>query len=227
MQIHTAFFAALRFTFLAIILFIVIPPASVLSSSTETDSLNLSRININKTAMFTLGAWAIGNIAVNGTLIALQSNQTPQNRSTVYYFQQMNVFWNLVNLGLAAGGLYGAYTETPHGISLFETIDKQASIERILLLNAGLDVAYISAGSWMLEHSKNSADQRNLWQGYGQSLIVQGIFLLVFDAATYFVHHHTAEPLLRKIFSDVSVGILPQTLFPTGNALGIAISWKL
>ena len=157
--------------------------------------------------MFTLGAWSLGNMAVNGTLLALRSNIPSENRPSSYYFQQMNVFWNVVNLGLAAGGLYGAFTENPRGVPLFETINQQASIERILLLNAGLDVAYIAAGAWMLERSKNANDNANLWQGYGQSLIFQGAFLLLFDVGVYAIHHSISEPLLREILRSASIGI--------------------
>ncbi len=177
------------------------------NGNTLSDSLNASRIQINKAAMFTLGGWSLGNMAINGTLLALQSNVPSENRPPSYYFQQMNIFWNVVNLGLAAGGLYGAFTENPQGISLFETINQQTSIERILLFNAGLDLAYIAAGAWMLERSKNTSDNANLWQGYGQSLILQGAFLLLFDIGVYAIHHSTADPLLREILRAASIGI--------------------
>ena len=181
------------------------------------DSLNSSRIVINKTAMFTLGAWALGNIAANSTLLALQSNLAPSERGSAYYFQQMSVFWNVVNLGLAASGLYGAYTENPAGMSLFESIDKQSSIERILLLNVGLDCAYIAAGAWMLERSTNKQDASSLWKGYGQSLLVQGAFLLVFDVVVYGIHHSTSEPFLRELLANARVGVLP------GGSLGLGV----
>lgn len=173
------------------------------------DSLNATRNTINKTAMFTLGSWALGNMAVNGTLLALQGNIPPAERGSAYYFQQMNVFWNVVNLGLAAGGLYGSLTESAHGISLFETVEKQASIERILLLNAGLDAAYMAAGAWMLERSKTASNQATLWQGYGQSLVLQGAFLLIFDVTVYMIHHTASEPLLHELLNSVRFGLLP------------------
>lgn len=185
------------------------------------DSLNSSRIAINKTAMFTLGAWALGNIAANSTLLALQSNLPSTERGSAYYFQQMNIFWNVVNLGLAVSGLYGAYTESPAGISLFESIDKQSSLERILLLNAGLDCAYITAGAWMLERSTNKQDASSLWKGYGQSLLLQGAFLLVFDIVVYGIHHTTSEPLLRELLSHVNVSILSGG----GLGLGVTVRW--
>jgi hypothetical protein len=183
--------------------------ASAASADSLQDSINATRNTINKTAMFTLGAWALGNMAVNGTLLALQANRVPAERGSGYYFQQMNVLWNVVNLGLAAGGLYGSLTEPTHGISLFETVERQASIERILLLNAGLDAAYMAAGAWMLERSKTAPDQAALWQGYGQSLVLQGAFLLIFDITVYMIQHNANEPLLRELLNSVRFGLLP------------------
>lgn len=185
--------------------------AQVSAASTDSlqGSINATRNTINKTAMFTLGAWALGNIAINGTLLALQANRMPTERGSAYYFQQMNVLWSVVNLGLAAGGLYGSLTEPAHGLSLFETVEKQASIERILLLNAGLDAAYMAVGAWMLERSKTAPDQAALWQGYGQSLVLQGAFLLIFDVTVYMIHHTASEPLLREILNSARFGLLP------------------
>lgn len=148
--------------------------------------------------MLTLGSWAVGNVAVNGALMT-------RSEGSAYYFQQMNVFWNVVNLGLAAAGYWGAVQEQPSLISLAETVQKQSSIESILLLNAGLDVAYMIGGAWMLEHAKTSADAER-WRGYGQSLLLQGGFLFVFDVAMYALHHIQAMPALEQILRSVQVG---------------------
>ncbi|MCS6808894.1 MAG: hypothetical protein NZ661_08785 [Candidatus Kapabacteria bacterium] len=182
---------------------------ATLYAQSPIDSLNISRITINKAAMITLGAWAVGNIALNGALLAFQHPPASAERPAAYHFQQMNVFWNVVNLGLACAGLYGAYTETPTGSSLFETLSRQSSIENILLFNAGLDIAYIAAGGWMIEHSKNTTSQHSLWKGYGYSLILQGAFLLVFDATVFAIHHITAEPLLRTILAYSRIHVSP------------------
>jgi hypothetical protein len=164
-------------------------------------NLNASRIQINKLGMLTLGLWAVSNMAVNGALMT-------RSEGNAYYFQQMNVFWNVVNLGLAAAGYWGAVQEQPSAISLAETVQKQSSIESILLLNAGLDVAYMAGGAWMLEHSKTSADAER-WRGYGQSLLLQGGFLLVFDVAMYVLHHAQGSPALEQILRSVQIGANP------------------
>ena len=181
---------------------------------TALDSLHTTRLAINKTAMLTLGAWAVGNIALNGSLMLGSSRQTDQ---TPFYFQQMNVFWNVVNVGLAASGYFGALSEPASAISLANALEQQASIERILLFNAGLDVAYIAAGAWMLERSKTDTERTALWQGYGQSLFVQGGFLLLFDVSVFAIHHLTTEPMIRNVLQSVR-------LTSNGAGLGLGVS---
>jgi hypothetical protein len=181
---------------------------------TALDSLYTTRLAINKTAMLTLGAWAVGNIALNGSLMLGSSRQTDQ---TPFYFQQMNVFWNVVNVGLAASGYFGALSEPASAISLANALEQQASIERILLFNAGLDVAYIAAGAWMLERSKTDTERTALWQGYGQSLFVQGGFLLLFDVSVFAIHHLTTEPMIRNVLQSVR-------LTSNGAGLGLGVS---
>jgi hypothetical protein len=169
------------------------------------DSLTAIRTGINKTGMLTLGAWALGNIAVNGALMLGAGNGA--ERGSAYYFQQMNVFWNVVNLALAGFGYYGASTESLQGLSLFDAVSKQASIEKTLLLNAGLDLAYCAAGAWMLERSKTDTERTALWQGYGQSLLLQGAFLFVFDVSLVVIHTTATEPLLKNVLESVQLGM--------------------
>lgn len=121
-------------------------PAATLAAARSLDSsfsshllplkLNASRIAINNTAMLTLGGWAVGNMLINGLAMT-------RSAGSAYYFQQMNLFWNIVNLGIAGAGFWGTFTETPAAYTLYQSLDKQASIESLLLLNAGLDVAYM------------------------------------------------------------------------------------
>jgi hypothetical protein len=207
-------------TLFVMVFALMIPTQSMYAQTLSTqdftalDSLHTTRLAINKTAMLTLGAWAVGNIALNGSLMLGSSRQTDQ---TPFYFQQMNVFWNVVNVGLAASGYFGALSEPASAISLANALEQQASIERILLFNAGLDVAYIAAGAWMLERSKTDTERTALWQGYGQSLFVQGGFLLLFDVSVFAIHHLTTEPMIRNVLQSVR-------LTSNGAGLGLGVS---
>ena len=161
----------------------------VQAQSDELIRYNERRLQITRIGMLTLGGWAIGNMAVNGALMGGTSGSR-------YFFHQMNVFWNIVNIGLAGAGYYSAATADPTTLSLSESIREQNSVEKLLLLNAGLDVAYMAGGFYLIERSRRDSPQAERWKGYGQSLILQGGFLLVFDALLYTVLHQPSSELL-------------------------------
>lgn len=157
---------------------------------------NLERLNLQKTGMITLGSWAIGNIAISG--IKMNSTSGSQFR-----FHQMNVFWNVVNLGIAAGGYYGAASANPEDFTAMETLKEYHTFNKILLLNAGLDVGYLLGGLYLKERSKNSSKRQNMFKGYGQSIMLQGAFLFVFDVALYGFMNEQTQAFLNS--TDLSL----------------------
>ncbi|MFN3873915.1 MAG: DUF6992 family protein [Ignavibacterium sp.] len=174
----------------------------------QTDSLfhsfHQSRNNINETAMLVLGGWAAGNILM-GTYGSFKA------KGEVKYFHQFNTIWNVVNLGIAAFGYLNAVNANPSSMTNLEILNDYNSLQSFLLLNAGLDVAYIMTGFYLKERSKNSSSAQRL-RGYGNSLLLQGGFLLGFDVALYFIHKSNANinlyPHLESLISGgVGVGI--------------------
>ena len=171
--------------------------------------LNTQRLQINKTGMYILGGWAVANIAGGAILRS-------QTVGTTRYFHEMNVFWNVVNLGLAGAGLYGAYRTDPASFTAWQSLQEQQSIEKILLFNAALDLAYIAGGAYMIERSRRVENKPERIKGYGQSLIMQGGFLLLFDATLYLIHQKSASPLLQDLLSRVQV---------TENGVGLVLNF--
>lgn len=141
-------------------------------------SFNEMRLERQKTGMWVLGAWALGNI---GTGIALSSRRD----GSAKYFHQMNAGWNLVNLGIASMGYLAAVRTDPSAGGLYESVQSQYQIQKILLLNTGLDVAYMAGGAYLIERSKNDRKNPDRLKGFGQSILLQGGFLFVFDLAQY------------------------------------------
>jgi hypothetical protein len=133
--------------------------------------------------MSVLGSWAVGNILV-GTPLYFTSDG-PRRR-----FHEMNVAWNLVNLGIAGAALAGAVRDEPN-LSVEQAREEQRRLESALLLNIGLDTAYIASGWALLERSQRSVPDSDRWRGYGYSLLVQGGFLLVFDLVFYLFQRNT------------------------------------
>ena len=176
--------------------------------SAQSDSLyqsfHLSRLNINQNAMLVLGGWAAGNI-----LIGTYGNFKASGDSK--YFHQFNALWNVVNLGIATFGYINAINSDPSSMTHLEIIKDYNSLQSFLLLNAGLDAAYIATGLYLKEKSKNSVSADRL-KGYGNSLLLQGAFLLAFDISLYFIHQNNANinlyPHLESLLSGgVGIGI--------------------
>ena len=153
---------------------------SIFSQNLMLPSFNQERNDLNRKGMVVLGSWAGANLITNGILL---SNSSGSDK----YFYQMNVYWNVVNGTLAGLGVLGA-KKMQRNLSAFQSLEEQSSTEKTFLINTGLDVAYVMTGVYLLEKSKNSIDSQDMLKGYGQSVILQGGFLLLFDGIMYGVH---------------------------------------
>lgn len=194
-------------TKILLLIFLIMPIIQLAAQDIVSDSLksfHQSRMNINENAMLVLGGWAAANILV-GTYGNFKANGESK------YFHQFNAAWNIVNLGIAAFGYFNAVNSDPALMTNVEIIKDFNSLQNLLLLNAGLDVAYIATGFYLKERSKNSSSAERL-RGYGNSLLLQGGFLLAFDIALYFIHQNDADinlyPHLESMLAGgVGVGI--------------------
>lgn len=173
------------------------------TSEPESQRLHQERVNTGIVAMEILLAWSAANIIAGGAGLAIDDERRPRR-----YFHQMNAAWNVVNAGIATAGLLGLRGELGAEPSALEAFKDAASFEKILLLNAGLDVAYIAAGSYLNERGRRTDSDR--LRGYGRSLWLQGGFLLIFDLLVYAAtHRHT-----NAMFDALQVT-------PTG----VAVTW--
>ncbi len=153
---------------------------NIFSQNLTLPNFNQERLDLNRKGMVVLGSWAGVNMITNGILL---SNSSGSNK----YFHQMNVYWNVVNGALAGLGVLGA-KKMQRNLSAFQSLEEQSSTEKTFLINTGLDVAYVMTGVYLLEKSKNSIDNQDMLKGYGQSVILQGGFLLLFDGIMYGMH---------------------------------------
>ncbi|PJJ53303.1 DUF6992 family protein [Hymenobacter chitinivorans] len=158
-------------------------------------ALNHGRELLAEHGMAVLGTWALLNLLVSGYLVA-----RTDGRFETHYFHQMNVGWNFVNAVLAVVGIVRANPNHVAGLTLAASLEAQFNFEKILLLNAGLDVAYLAIGSWLRARGQTAEAQRpERLLGFGRSLWLQGGFLLLFDAGFYLVYHHYAAELLALV----------------------------
>lgn len=117
-------------------------------------------VSLNR-GMWVLQGWGLGNMAT-GIPMAIASKD-PQTTA----FFQMNAGWNVVNVGLASASLIRK-----------KPIDTQ-KFKRLFFVNAGLDVGYVTAGILLSRSGNINNDPQQV--GFGNSIILQGTFLFVFD----------------------------------------------
>ncbi|MEN0004535.1 MAG: hypothetical protein AAF798_10335 [Bacteroidota bacterium] len=175
------------------------------AQSLDLPTFNENRLERQRTSMLILGSWAIGNIAVGATLAG-------QRQGVEREFHIMNAGWNAVNLVLAGVGYYTAVKTDPSSFDLYQSIQEQQSIEKVLLFNAGLDVGYMLGGLYLMERGKSATKNADRLEGFGKSILLQGAFLFVFDLGAYFYIHSNAkdlEPLLSSLtISGNEIGVV-------------------
>ena len=166
------------------------------TSFTQIQEFNTQRHTMDKRLMLGLGSWASMNLV--GSSIGWAVSEDQSNKA----FHQMNVFWNAVNLGLSIPGYLKA-NKGKTKLSLAKTIEEQHKTETIFLINAGIDLAYISSGILLRNRQEQNMDKKNQFIGFGNSIILQGGFLLVFDWIAFGMHRNHARrnlnPILKKI----------------------------
>ncbi|GAA5023229.1 hypothetical protein GCM10011506_05920 [Marivirga lumbricoides] len=148
-------------------------------------------IEIRKVGMAILGVWALGNIVI-GSMVR---NRLEGEKA---YFHEMNVFWNIINLVIAGAGYYFTITGAVPATGA-EQLSGQIEFQKILLFNCGLDIAYIMGGIYLLEKAKNISKKPLRLKGYGKSVILQGIFLFVFDLLLYSIHQNNTISIVELI----------------------------
>lgn len=164
---------------------------------------NQQSARMNQAAMGVLLGWALLNIGT-GTVGHFTSTGETQA------FWQANAAWNTVNLAIAGLSLRGQATASPQSWDLARSLAEGQKMEKLLLLNAGLDVGYLAFGAFLLErgHRTDSARLR----GWGKSLLLQGGFLLLFDSVLWGLNASLNSKLTAR-------------LAPAPSGVGIILTW--
>jgi hypothetical protein len=105
------------------------------------------------------------------------------------YFHEMNVLWGAVNAGIAFMGMSGVRKEMAAKYNYKQAYDRYRSNKKLYLINAGLDVLYIAGGVALNEYGRTAGKDQAIYQGFGKSIAIQGIALLLFDNIMFASHH--------------------------------------
>jgi hypothetical protein len=180
--------------------------AQEISFKDSLAAYNLHRIHITKTGMEVLGSWGIVSITggAAGYFTAKQDE--------LKYFSEMNVLWGVVNTGIAAVSLAGVKREMAAKMEFQQSYGRYLSNKRLYLINAGLDVLYIGAGIGLTAYGQNQKKDPAIYTGFGKSITVQGIFLLLFDNIMFSANQLDNSKWFRLMneirFSGKSVGVV-------------------
>ena len=129
----------MRITLFTLFLFFALQQ---LSAQTTLIDWNRSRLQRTERSMWVLGGWAAANIAIGAIGMGRAKGEARA-------FHQMNLGWGVINLGLAASGVWTASHTDPASLDWWSSQQELARLEKILLFNAGLDVGYVAAGAWL------------------------------------------------------------------------------
>ncbi|WP_051295782.1 DUF6992 family protein [Eisenibacter elegans] len=168
------------------------------------------RRELQRSGSAVLGSWALLNIG-SGLAMASQTNGSTQ------HFYEMNAYWNIVNLALAVPGFIAARPgRQPQYRNPRESLLEQRKIERIFLINAGLDLGYVAGGYYLSRlSSRDKPAQEARFVGFGQSIMAQGAFLLGYDLWMYLrhrrnrlQHHDSLEQRLSLYPQPYGMGLI-------------------
>lgn len=168
---------------------------------------NQRRLRINQDGMSILLGWAAVNMGVGTAGYFMADDPTWKA------FHQMNAGWNIVNAAIGTFGLASALGDNPAGYGLVETYRQSQQIQTILAVNLGLNVAYMVGGGFLWERGLRKGSERAI--GFGQSLILQGGFLFVFDGVLLY--------LQNRALDDFSVQVKPLVGELTGAM--VSVTW--
>jgi hypothetical protein len=161
----------------------------------ELYEFNKSRNRKTSRGLKVLGGWAAANIATSGILY-FNTNGTDR------HFHEMNLMFNGVNAIIVAASLL---PKEKNDLDLTKTLQWQSNTEATYIANAALDLLYSSTGLYLTERAKTQPKQHDRFKGWGNSLLLQGGFLFLFDTSMYIVHKRNGKKLYN-LMDKVSIG---------------------
>lgn len=187
---------------------LLLPPFTSRCQHPDTVSfrlLNSERIHTNLTGMKVLGAWGAVNL-VSGAAGYLAADDRKWKS-----FHAMNALWGAVNGGITVAGYMGGRREARQAYSAADALHRYEATKRLFLLNAGLDGLYIASGIYLREHADQAQKSPEVWRGFGNSVLLQGAGLLLFDSFMFAAHQHRDKKWYRLL----------QGVQVSGNGVGV------
>ncbi len=157
---------------------ILAPLALTLSLTLAAPSFDLTewnqqRLQSQAAGMWVLGGWGAANIVAGGLGAALTHDEQ------LRWVFLGSALWNTVNVALAVINLASNWKADPTSFDAKASLQASNSSSTIFAVNAGIDVGYLATGAFLWQRGVSTRDQRMV--GAGQALLIQGVFLAIFD----------------------------------------------
>ncbi|MEQ1565542.1 MAG: hypothetical protein ABMA64_07890 [Myxococcota bacterium] len=153
----------------------------------DVPALQQEHLDLQRDGMKVLLGWSVVNLAGGGIGAALAD--TP--RADAFWLGTAG--WNVVNAGIAGAGLATLPARRRATLDVSGVRRQADTFERTLLVNIGLDVAYLAASGWLIERGRRVGDDQ--LRGLGTAVLAQGGFLLVYDSTLYAASTRKTAPL--------------------------------
>ncbi len=153
--------------------------------------------SINKNGMAILTTWSSVNI-LSGSGYFISKH--PEER----YFYAMNAGWGVVNLAIALPALVSKGKPIDNKLKL---IENQRKIEKLFLINAGLDVLYVGGGLVMTNYAGKLSDVNRaaMFAGFGKAIVLQGAGLFAFDLSMFIVNKNFRDRKLTPLIENSEI----------------------
>ena len=142
------------------------------------DSLDLHKTfyKNQQQSLLLLSGWSSANLVLSPIF-----NKNIYNSSTTNeYFHEMN--FNLLNAGIVGLSHFLVHKDSKKEWSLYNLGIKKGKAEKSIIFNMGLDLIYVIAGLIMNQTADINKDSYQINKGYGNSLMLQGGYLFLYDA---------------------------------------------
>lgn len=155
---------------------------SIRSLSSDSVLLHKQFYTSQQQSLSILSGWSVLNIAYS----PLVSPNLFTPSTSLEYFHLGNFNWSLLNVGIAGLSHYGVYRKSIQSWSLSSLKTQKRKVKRIIKINITLDCVYILAGAILRYAVSENSEAYQNFQGNGNSIILQGSFLLLYDSV--FLH---------------------------------------
>ncbi len=126
------------------------------------------RMQERRSSEWALFGWGSANV-VGGSAMTLTGSGYSD-------FGLMSLAWGAINMAIVTPSLFFSGRPDFDEVSFNEHVREELRYQRIVAINAGLNVSYMLSGAGMLHFGDTSQIRQ-----FGSSIIVQGAFLFIYD----------------------------------------------